>query len=67
MVRIEVNSNVASKNGFLMAANVLKGVFLEKGKDTTARLAKLFPKEPRYGDLYGSGRNPAPSSSLYIL
>jgi hypothetical protein len=63
MGKIEVNTNIRSKNSFLTGP-VLKGGVFGKGKDIIAQLAKLFPKELHnglsYGNLYGSGKNPAP-------
>jgi len=37
-----------------MVASVLKGHVFGKCKDIIALLAKLFPREPRYGLSYGN-------------
>jgi hypothetical protein len=63
MGKIEMNTNMASRNSFLMAASVLKGVFW-KVQGYHCTVAKLFPRVPRdgssYGGLYGFPTGPAP-------
>src|SRR5215467_876188 len=68
MDKIEVNTNMASKNGFLMAASVLKGVFLEVQGYHCNCWRSSFPRSRATVELRKSVRfRPRPNAKAALL